>query len=354
MLLPGVLGAIRGDDLACREVLKFHGTMAAFNDRRCPIVFPDALMKRREIASVAFGDEDMGGAPQVRGRFAQGAARQEVLVSERCLAVNQHDVMTPVEFQVLQAVIQDQQIAAERAHGMASALHAVLVHHDGDPTEILCEHERLVAGSLGVKKQSAAFGDDSRRCSGRRLSASLDALVTATEDGDLPPRADRSLASFSTTGVLPVPPTVRLPTLMTGQPMRWERKTLERKNETRSNTMPRYRNESRRRSALSNPARLPARRPRMTSTANCSRLSRRRRISSQDFVTKAPLLSGLQIMTFEPLEALERIADAIFTEDFASGARQQMVEPDPLNHPPIAPAFSPAAMTSWRKERGEP
>jgi hypothetical protein len=65
----------------------------------------------------------------------------------------------------------------------------------------------------------------------------------------------------------------------------------------------------------------------------------------QDFVTKAPLLSGLQIITVDPLEAWERMAEAIFAEDFASGDRQQMVEPEPLNQPPMAPASSPARIT---------
>jgi hypothetical protein len=39
------------------------------------------------------------------------------------------------------------------------------------------------------------------------------------------------------------------------------------------------------------------------------------------------------------------MAEAIFAEDFASGDRQQMVEPEPLNQPPMAPASSPARIT---------
>jgi hypothetical protein len=64
---------------------------------------------------------------------------------------------------------------------------------------------------------------------------------------------------------------------------------------------------------------------------------------------RAPWLSGEQITIREPFGAERLMAVEAFFAESGSDARQQMVEPDPLSHPPIAPAFTPASTTSLRK-----
>ena len=62
--------------------------MPAFDDGSGSIVEPDAPMKFREIAPVAFGDEDMGGASQMGRRLAQRAPWEDIFISERGLPID--------------------------------------------------------------------------------------------------------------------------------------------------------------------------------------------------------------------------------------------------------------------------
>ena len=145
--------------------------------------------------AVALGDENRAGARQVRRRLAQGAARQQMLVAERLLAVNQHDVVPPpAQIPVLKAVVQQQRVAAEFFNRVTPALDAVLVHQHDHVLEIGREHVRLVAGHLGIEQQRFAVGHHARRggvvaeeelvqqplVERRRLGA-----VAAREDGDV-------------------------------------------------------------------------------------------------------------------------------------------------------------------------
>ena len=114
--------------------------------------------------AVALGDEDRAGAGQVRGRLAQRAARQQMLVAERLLAVDQHDVLPPpAQFPVLKPVVQQQRVAAELLDGVAAALDPVLVHQHHHVLEIGGEHVRLVAGHFGIEQQRFAVRDDAGR-----------------------------------------------------------------------------------------------------------------------------------------------------------------------------------------------
>jgi hypothetical protein len=79
----------------------------AFDDGSCPIIFPDAVVKFREITSIAFGDHDVGGASQVRGRLTKGASGKEIIVTEGGLPVDQDQIEAALQAEVLEPVIED-------------------------------------------------------------------------------------------------------------------------------------------------------------------------------------------------------------------------------------------------------
>ncbi len=145
--------------------------------------------------AVALGDENGVGAGEVRRRLAQRAAREQMLVAERLLAVNQHHVVpAAAQIPVLKAVVEQQRVAAEFFNRVTPALHAVLVHQHDDVLEIRREHVRFVAGHFGIEQQRFAVGDDARR---RLVFAQQDFVqqptverrrfgtVAAREDGDV-------------------------------------------------------------------------------------------------------------------------------------------------------------------------
>ena len=137
--------------------------MNALDDAGVGIELGDAAAELVGVA-VALGDEDGAGAGQVRGRLAQGAARQEPLVAERLLAVDEHDVLPPAaEFPVLEPVVEQQRVAAEFLDGVTAALDPVLVHQHDHILEVGGEHVGLVARHLGIQQQRFAVGNHARR-----------------------------------------------------------------------------------------------------------------------------------------------------------------------------------------------
>ena len=93
----------------------------------------------------------MGRPAKIAGGFPKGAPGEKELVSERSLTVDEHDVETPPQLHVLEAVIEDQEVAPEIPDRGFAAFHPVLVDKDCDTPEVFREHERLVTGPLGVE-----------------------------------------------------------------------------------------------------------------------------------------------------------------------------------------------------------
>ena len=137
------------------------------------IVPRDALAQSAGVA-VALGDENGARARQVRRRFAQRAARQQMLIAERLLAIDQHDVAPPpAQFPILKSVVQQQRVAAKFLDRVTPALHAVLVHQHDHVLEIGREHVRLVAGGFRIEQQRFAIRHDARRRACHREKAVL-------------------------------------------------------------------------------------------------------------------------------------------------------------------------------------
>jgi hypothetical protein len=90
--------------LSGEHIFEVKGMVDAFDDAGAGIYLGDAAAEFRG-STIAFGDEDSAGAPQVGGRLAQRAARQQVLVAKGLLVVNQHHIMPPApQVPVLKAV----------------------------------------------------------------------------------------------------------------------------------------------------------------------------------------------------------------------------------------------------------
>ena len=142
-------------------------------------------MQLGEIAPIAFRDQDVGGPSQIFGRFAKGSAWQEKLVAKRGLPVDQYNVKTSMESQILQTVVEDQEVASELIGGMACTGNAILVDNHGHAPEILGQHEGFIPGCFGIEQQGTPLRNDTHRGHVAPYSLTPDTLVASAKDGDL-------------------------------------------------------------------------------------------------------------------------------------------------------------------------
>jgi hypothetical protein len=119
------------------------------------------------------------------GWFAQRAAWKKIFVSKGGFPVDQDNVQPPMQSQILQAVVQNQEIAAESTDRMARAGDAILVNDDGYPPEVLGKHEGLVSRRFRIKKQGSSLRDNAHRRRASPHSLAPDAFVAPAEDGDM-------------------------------------------------------------------------------------------------------------------------------------------------------------------------
>ena len=176
------------------DVLEDDWPVAAGNDFGGAVEASDAVADFVvAIRAVAFGQEDVTGAAEVAGRFAKRAAGEEEFVAEGGIAVDEHDVEAAAEPEVLEAVVEQEGIASEFAHGPASGFDSVLVDDHGDAGEVAGEHPWFIACVGGVACEVGAIADDERGhfcfAAGELLEESgaqgrFDAFVAPAEDGD--------------------------------------------------------------------------------------------------------------------------------------------------------------------------
>ena len=109
------------------------------------------------------------------------------------MPVDEDDIDTVTEALVLQAVIEEQDVAVEVEQCMESAFDAVLVDEDADAGQIFGQHVRFVAGAAGVEEDGFSVGDDARREDVEVFEEFVaqalheragHAFVAAAEDGD--------------------------------------------------------------------------------------------------------------------------------------------------------------------------
>ncbi len=194
------------------NVLEELRPMGALDDLGGAVVLADAGDEIGvALAGYALGDEDIGGAPEVGWRLAQGASRKEMIVPERGLTVDEDNVETVLEPKVLQAVIKEQGVAPHLFDRIKAAFDPVFVDEDDDVLQVLREHVWLVPGEPGIKEHFLAIGNDPgdelllrpeavhQALEQRRLFA----LVAPAEDGDFPPAILKRPGKFLDDGGLP-------------------------------------------------------------------------------------------------------------------------------------------------------
>jgi hypothetical protein len=188
-----VFQKVEGFAFPGEEIFEVEGLVGALDDFGGAVIEADALNEFVVGFAVAFGDEDVTGAVEVLGRFAEGAPGEKVFVSEGGVTIDEDNIEAMAEAEVLEAVIEEDGIDLVFADGGEPALHAVLVDEDDDVLEVIGEHVRFVAGGAGVEEKGFAVGDEARGVdAGFALELGFEALaegwfdafVTAAEDGD--------------------------------------------------------------------------------------------------------------------------------------------------------------------------
>ena len=182
--------------LAAPHVLQGARRVAALDDLR-RLVQPAHFLAHGAHVAAAFRKKDYVGPLDVPRGLAKDAARQHVAVPERVCRVDEHDLDRVLQALVLEAVVEDERVAAEPLDGVAPRLHAVAVDDYGNAGEVRSEHVRLVAACRGIKEHMTAVGDDKRRLHYLREHAPVPrrllAPVAAREDGNLAPfRGERA------------------------------------------------------------------------------------------------------------------------------------------------------------------
>jgi hypothetical protein len=127
------------------------GVMAAGVDGGVSVVAADLFFDLGVFVAGTFGEENEIGPAECIGGFAKDSAGKDVLVAERVLSVDEEEVETVAEAEVLKAVIEKEGIGLVVADGVASGFNAVGVDEYGDAWEVAGEHEGLVAGLSGIE-----------------------------------------------------------------------------------------------------------------------------------------------------------------------------------------------------------
>jgi hypothetical protein len=87
-----------------------------------------------------------------------------VLIAEGLLAVDQDHVGAAAgELPVLEAVVEQQGVAAEVLHGIATGFDPVLVDQNHHISQVGCQHVGFIASSLRVEQQRLAIRDNAGR-----------------------------------------------------------------------------------------------------------------------------------------------------------------------------------------------
>lgn len=179
--------------------------MAARVDGGVTIVAADLFFYFGVIVAGAFCQEDEIGSAEGGVRFAQNAARKNVLVTEGVLAVDEKEVKAVAEAKVLEAVIEEEGIGLVLANGVAGRFDAVGIDEDGDAGEVAGEHEGFIACLGGIEEDGFSVGDDAGwggGATGKKFIGEAgeewfgDGFVAAAENGDAATGLDEGAGEF--------------------------------------------------------------------------------------------------------------------------------------------------------------
>ena len=145
------------------HVLQMEGVMGAGKNLGVAVVATDLFFQFGLILALAFGEKDEVGPLESIGRFAEDSAGKDMAVPKGILAVDEEEIKTVTEAEVLVTVIEQEGVGAVVTDGVAGGFHPVGIDENGNAGKVACEHEGFVAGLGGVEQ---------------------DGFITAAEDGD--------------------------------------------------------------------------------------------------------------------------------------------------------------------------
>src|SRR3990172_4110134 len=121
---------------------------------------PDGLLHEGAPLGGPADHHDEMGPPQRAERLPEGPPREEVAVSPRRLAGDEHHLQVLLERPVLEGVIQHEGSDAEALQAITPRLIPVFTHDDGNAGEPAGQEERLVARALRVRSESPSIRHD--------------------------------------------------------------------------------------------------------------------------------------------------------------------------------------------------
>jgi hypothetical protein len=144
---------------AGKDVLQIQRMVSALDDFGCLIELPDGAAEPVGAVLAGFGDKDIAGAFEVGDRLAERATREQVVIAERVVAVDEADVQPAFQGEVLEAVVEQERVAAEALDGVPAGFDAILVDQHHNVFEIGGEHVGFIAGLFAVEQQRLSVGD---------------------------------------------------------------------------------------------------------------------------------------------------------------------------------------------------
>ena len=117
-----------------------------------PVMATDGFFNLLVIFAVAFGQKNEIGPTQGIGGLSQDSPWKHMLVAERILTVDEEEIESVAEPEVLESIVQKKGIGLVMADGMAGRFDPVGIHQDGHAGKVACEHEGLVPGLGGIEK----------------------------------------------------------------------------------------------------------------------------------------------------------------------------------------------------------
>jgi len=175
------------------HVLQMEGVMGAGKNLGVAVVATDLFFQFGLILALAFGEKDEVGPLESIGRFAEDSAGKDMAVPKGILAVDEEEIKTVTEAEVLVTVIEQEGVGAVVTDGVAGGFHPVGIDENGNAGKVACEHEGFVAGLGGVEQDGFSVRDDAGRGGSAAGEEAVgesgeegfgDGFITAAEDGD--------------------------------------------------------------------------------------------------------------------------------------------------------------------------
>ncbi len=103
------------------------------------------------------------GSGQGFRRFSQSTARQQTAVTERPPCVQENHIHVPVQPEVLETIVQEQDIRPKAINGRPAGRNPITADHYGDALQPGGHQVGFITGFPGVEENTATVADHSTR-----------------------------------------------------------------------------------------------------------------------------------------------------------------------------------------------